>query len=47
MKFSEKYLGYQKDFLINALEAVLFVSGDPVPVVKLAELFEITKERSK
>ncbi|MDD6313287.1 MAG: SMC-Scp complex subunit ScpB [Firmicutes bacterium] len=44
MKFSEKYLGYQKDFLINALEAVLFVSGDPVPVVKLAELFEITKD---
>lgn len=43
MEFSLKYLSYEKGFLANALEAVLFASGEPVETDKLASLFEITK----
>jgi len=44
MEFSEKYLSFDETFLINALEAVLFAGGDPVPITKLAELFTITAD---
>lgn len=43
MEFSLKYVSYEKDYLVNALEAVLFAGGDPVPLEKLAALFDITK----
>ena len=41
-KFSEKYLEYDEEQLTGALEAVLFVSGEPVSQEKLSEIFEIT-----
>ncbi len=34
---------YEFDFLVNAVEAVLFAGGDPVELEKLTELFEVTK----
>ena len=43
MEFSLKYVSYEKEYLVNALEAVLFAGGDPVPLEKLALLFDITK----
>lgn len=43
MEFSLKFLSYDKDYLIGAVEAVLFASGEPVAIDKLAALFEITK----
>lgn len=43
MEFSLKYVSYEKGFLVNALEAVLFAGGDPVEIEKLAQLFDITK----
>ena len=43
MEFSLKYVSYEKEYLVNALEAVLFAGGDPVSVEKLALLFDITK----
>jgi len=43
MEFSLKFLSYDKDYLIGAVEAVLFASGEPVAIDKLAVLFEITK----
>ena len=33
---------YEFDFLVNAVEAVLFASGEPVEKDKLCQLFEIT-----
>ena len=41
-KFSEKYAEYNETELVGALEAVLFVAGEPVSREKLSELFEIT-----
>lgn len=41
-KFSEKYAEYNETELVGALEAVLFVAGEPVGRDKLSELFEIT-----
>ncbi|MBR4288040.1 MAG: SMC-Scp complex subunit ScpB [Clostridia bacterium] len=43
MEFSLKYVSYDKEYLVNALEAVLFAGGDPVPLERLAALFDITK----
>ncbi len=43
MEFSLKYVSYEKDFLVNALEAVLFAGGDPVSLERLALIFDITK----
>jgi len=43
LEFSLKYVSYDKAYLLNALEAVLFAGGDPVPVERLAQLFDITK----
>ncbi len=35
---------YEFDFLVNAVEAVLFAGGEPVETGKLCELFEIKEE---
>ena len=35
---------YEFDFLVNAIEAVLFAGGDPVEKAKLCELFAITSK---
>ena len=35
---------YEFDFLVNAVEAVLFAGGDPVERAKLAELFGVTEK---
>lgn len=43
MEFSLKYVSYEKGYLVNALEAVLFAGGDPVSVERLAQIFDITK----
>lgn len=43
MEFSLKYVSYEKGYLVNALEAVLFAGGDPVSIEKLAQIFDITK----
>jgi len=43
MEFSLKYVSYDKEYLVNALEAVLFAGGDPVPLERIAALFDITK----
>lgn len=43
MEFSLKYVSYEKEYLVNALEAVLFAGGDPVSLERLAALFDITK----
>lgn len=47
MEFSLNYVSYEKDYLVNALEAVLFAGGDPVPIDRLSQLFEITKGEVK
>lgn len=41
-KFSEKYLEYDEEQLTGAIEAVLFVAGEPVSQEKLTEIFGIT-----
>ncbi|MBR3836649.1 MAG: SMC-Scp complex subunit ScpB [Clostridia bacterium] len=43
MKYSLKFVSYEKGYLVNALEAVLFAGGDPVTVERLAQIFDITK----
>lgn len=43
MEFSLKFVSYEKGYLVNAMEAVLFAGGEPVEAEKLAALFEITK----
>ncbi len=43
MEYSLKYVSYEKGYLVNALEAVLFAGGEPVSVEKLAQIFDITK----
>ena len=43
MEYSLKFISYEKGFLVNALEAVLFAGGDPVDIEKLSQLFDITK----
>lgn len=43
MEFSLQYVSYEKDYLVNALEAVLFASGEPVSFERLAQIFDITK----
>jgi len=43
LEFSLNYVSYEKDYLENALEAVLFVGGEAVPLERIAQLFEITK----
>lgn len=43
MEFSLKYVSYDKEYLVNALEAVLFAGGDAVSLEKLASIFDITK----
>lgn len=42
MKYTEKYLEYDKEKLISAFEAVLFAAGEPVSREKLSEVFEIS-----
>lgn len=41
-KLSEKYLEYDEEQLVGALEAILFAAGEPVARERLAEIFEIT-----
>lgn len=43
MEFSLNYVSYEKDYLVNAFEAVLFAGGDPVSIERLAQIFDITK----
>lgn len=43
MEYSLKYVSYDKMYLVNALEAVLFAGGDPVSIERLAQIFDITK----
>ncbi len=43
MEFSLKYVSYEKEYLVNALEAVLFACGDPVTIERLTQVFDITK----
>lgn len=43
MEYSLKYVSYDKTYLVNALEAVLFAGGDPVSIERLAQIFDITK----
>ncbi len=43
MEFSLKFVSYEKGYLVNALEAVLFAGGDPVSLERLAQIFDITK----
>lgn len=43
MEFSLKYVSYDKEYLVNGTEAVLFAAGDPVSQEKLAQIFDITK----
>ena len=43
MEYSLNYLSYDKEYLVNALEAVLFVGGEPVGLDRLSQLFDITK----
>ncbi len=47
MEYSLNYVSYEKDYLVNALEAVLFAGGDPVSIDRLSQLFEITKGEVK
>ena len=35
---------FEFDYLVNAIEAVLFAGGEPVEIEKLVELFEVSKE---
>ncbi len=43
MEFSLNYVSYEKGYLVNALEAVLFAGGEPVSIERLAQVFDITK----
>jgi len=43
VEYSLKYVSYEKGYLVNALEAVLFAGGEPVSVERLAQIFDITK----
>ena len=43
MEYSLKFISYEKGYLVNALEAVLFAGGDPVSLERLAQIFDITK----
>ena len=43
MEFSLNYVSYEKDYLVNAFEAVLFAGGDPVSIERLTQIFDITK----
>ena len=43
MEYSLNYVSYEKTYLINALEAVLFAGGEPVSFERLAQIFDITK----
>ncbi len=43
MEYSLQYVSYDKEYLVNALEAILFAGGDPVPLERLALIFDITK----
>jgi segregation and condensation protein B len=43
MEYSLKYVSYDKEYLVNALEAVLFAGGEPVSIERLAQIFDITK----
>ena len=43
MEYSLKYVSYEKGYLVNALEAVLFAGGEPVSFERLAQIFDITK----
>lgn len=43
MEYSLKYVSYDKEYLVNSLEAILFAGGDPVTLERLALLFDITK----
>lgn len=43
MEYSLKYVSYEKGYLVNALEAVLFAGGEPVSIERLAQIFDITK----
>ena len=46
MEFSLKYISYDKEYLLNSVEAVLFASGDPISIERIAELFEISKSEA-
>lgn len=43
MKYSLKFVSYEKGYLVNALEAVLFAGGEPVSYERLSQIFDITK----
>jgi segregation and condensation protein B len=43
MEYSLNFISFEKGYLVNALEAVLFAGGDPVSIDRLAQIFDITK----
>ena len=43
MEYSLRFVSREIEWWTNAMEAVLFASGDPVPRERFAELFDITK----
>jgi len=43
MEYSLKFVSYEKGYLVNAFEAVLFAGGEPVSIERLAQIFDITK----
>lgn len=43
MKYSLKFVSYEKGYLVNALEAVLFAGGEPVSFERLSQIFDITR----
>ena len=43
MEYSLKFVSRDLSYWVNAMEAVLFAGGDPIPREKFAQLFDITK----
>ena len=43
MEYSLKFVSTDREYLVNSLEAVLFASGDPISLERIAVLFDITK----
>lgn len=43
MEYSLKFVSHGLEWWVNAMEAVLFAGGEPVPRERFTELFDITK----
>lgn len=43
MEYSLKFLSRELTYWVNAMEAVLFAGGEPVPREKFVQLFDVTK----